>query len=188
MKKLFNPLVAVVLCCCLSLTQAATDYQQIQWIDLLPDEELKALTEAPIPDSVIEGSAADEINSALSMTINDPVSEYEKALVSVRVRGEFNQRTIKLPGYVVPIETTDDGKATSFFLVPFFGACIHLPPPPPNQIIYATYEAGLAIDDLEVPYWVEATIYTKQAVNDMATAAYSATIDKMYPFKKGDAY
>lgn len=166
----------------------AAGYRQIQWIDLLPEEELRALTEDPIPDSVIEGSAADRIKSALSMEIDDPVSDYEKALVSVRVRGEFNNSSIKLPGYIVPVEADAKGRAITFFFVPFFGACIHLPPPPPNQIIYAAYSKGIAIDDLEVPYWIEATLFTKQQSNDMATAAYSATVDTLYPFQEGDEY
>lgn len=188
MNKLLRYGVAALLLGCLGLSQAATSYKSIQWVDLLPAEELKALTEDPIPNSVAEGTAADRINSALSMTINDPVSEYEKALVSVRVRGEFNDTPIKLPGYIVPVETTEDGKTTAFFFVPFFGACIHLPPPPPNQIIYATYDKGIDMDDLEVPYWIEATVFTKQIINDMATAAYSASVDKIYPFKEGDKY
>lgn len=166
----------------------AADYQQIQWIDLLPERELKALLEDPIPDSILEGSAADRIDSELSMTIDDPVTEYEKALISVRVRDEFNDKKIKLPGYIVPVETTDDGKTTGFFFVPFFGACIHLPPPPPNQIIYATYDKGFAMDNLEDAYWAEATITTQQLQNELATAAYSATIDKLYLFKPGDKY
>lgn len=181
-----------ILCLLLSLgwlaVVQAANYQQIQWIDLLPDDDLKALTEEPIPDSVLEGSAADRINSALSMDIDDPISNYEKALVSVRVRDEFNGRNIKLPGYIVPVDTTEDGKATTFFLVPFFGACLHLPPPPPNQIIYASYPTGLAIDDLETPYWIEGKISTQQTINEMATAAYSATVDKLYPFKPDDDY
>lgn len=166
----------------------AAQYESIQWIDLLPEDDLKALLEDPIPESIIEGSAADRINSALSMEIDDPISNYEKALVSVRVRSEFDQRKIRLPGYIVPVETDEDSKAITFFFVPFFGACIHLPPPPPNQIIYATHTKGIAIDDLEIPYWIEATIFTKQQTNDMATAAYSATVDKYYEFKEGDKY
>lgn len=188
MKTVFHITRMMMLLCCLCFSAQAAKYQQIQWIDLLPEEDLQALTEAPIPDSILEGSAADKINSPLSMTIKDPVSDYERALVSVRVKNEFNKRKIKLPGYIVPIETTEDGRATSFFLVPFFGACIHLPPPPPNQIIYATYEKGIKMDDLEIPFWIEGTVFTKKKMNDLALAAYSATVDRLYEFKDTDKY
>lgn len=166
----------------------ADHYESIRWVDLLPDEDFKALTEDPIPSKVEEGSAADRINSALSMTIEDPVSNYEKALVSVRVREEYNQRAVKLPGYIVPVETTEEGRAVSFFFVPFFGACIHLPPPPPNQIIYATYPKGIRVEVLEDAYWIEAILTTEQQTNELATAAYSAKVEQLYPFKEGDEY
>lgn len=166
----------------------AANYKQIQWIDLLPEKDLQALLEAPIPDNIIEGSAADQINSPLSMTIKNPVSEYEQALISDKVKKEYNDKKIKLPGYIVPIDTTDSGKATTFFLVPFFGACLHLPPPPPNQIIYASFKEGIPIDDLEKPYWIEGTVFTKKKLNDVALAAYSATVDKLYEFKDTDDY
>ncbi|PID64358.1 MAG: hypothetical protein CR977_03965, partial [Gammaproteobacteria bacterium] len=95
MKKVLKTVGVIVCLCCLGFSQAA-NYKQIQWIDLLPEEDLQALTKAPIPESIMEGSAADQINSPLSMTIKDPVSDYEKALVSVKVRPEYNQRKIKL--------------------------------------------------------------------------------------------
>lgn len=173
---------------CLSSISYAGNYESIQWVDLLPDDDLRALTEDPIPDSVLEGTAADEIKSAIAMSIKDPVSDYEKALVSVRVKGEYNNRAIRLPGFIVPVDTDEEGKALSFFFVPFFGACIHLPPPPPNQIIYATYDKGISVENLEFPYWMEGVISTKQKTNEMATAAYSAKADKLYLFKEGDKY
>lgn len=172
----------------LGSTSYATNYESIQWMNLLPDDDLKALTEDPIPNSVVEGTAADEIKSAIAMSIKDPVSDYEKALVSVRVKEEYNNRAIRLPGFIVPVDTDEAGKALSFFFVPFFGACLHLPPPPPNQIIYATYDKGISVENLEVPYWMEGVITTKQESNDMATAAYSAKVDKLYLFKEGDKY
>ena len=42
---------------------------------------------------------------------------------------------VRLPGYLVPLEETKDG-LKEFLLVPYFGACIHSPPPPANQIVH----------------------------------------------------
>lgn len=47
--------------------------------------------------------------------------------------------TVKLPGFLIPIDLTTAG-VTSFILAPYAGACLHTPPPPPNQLIYVTTE------------------------------------------------
>ena len=48
---------------------------------------------------------------------------------------------VKIAGYMVPL---DDGfeEANEFLLVPTAGACVHTPPPPGNQIVYATMATG----------------------------------------------
>ena len=51
----------------------------------------------------------------------------------------MNGRNVRLPGYVVPLEATA-GALKEFLLVPYFGACIHTPPPPANQIVHVTTE------------------------------------------------
>lgn len=45
-------------------------------------------------------------------------------------------QNIRLPGYIVPLEVSEEGRTTEFLLVPYFGACIHVPPPPSNQIVH----------------------------------------------------
>ncbi|MCI4661209.1 MAG: DUF3299 domain-containing protein [Neomegalonema sp.] len=47
---------------------------------------------------------------------------------------EFNGKQVNLPGYIVPLDLNEEGTKT-FLMVPYIGACIHVPPPPPNQIV-----------------------------------------------------
>lgn len=58
-------------------------------------------------------------------------------------------KLVRIPGFMVPF---DDGMAgvNEFLLVPYFGACIHTPPPPPNQIVYVRMEGGRQV---EVNIW-----------------------------------
>jgi len=51
---------------------------------------------------------------------------------------ELNGQKVSIPGYLLPLEITGSS-VTEFLLVPYFGACIHAPPPPPNQIVHVTY-------------------------------------------------
>lgn len=184
-----SQLVVAVLLISSTMASTPADYQQLKWTDLLPEDDWQALADGPDLSNIEESSALDMIKSDISSGITNPVTRYEQALVSVRVKEEYNNRKVKIPGYIVPIDVTeDDAKATTFFLVPFFGACIHVPPPPPNQIIYATYSEGVSLDNLLEPYWIEATLSTETQTNEMATAAYSAKIDKMYVFSPDDDY
>ena len=54
---------------------------------------------------------------------------------------DLDRKTVSVPGFMVPLED-DAHEVTEFLLVPFAGACIHVPPPPPNQMIYVKLKAG----------------------------------------------
>ncbi|HEY7774180.1 MAG TPA: DUF3299 domain-containing protein [Marinagarivorans sp.] len=165
--------------------KAADVYQLIQWTDLMPDEDLQALLNPPAYlDDIEDGSPEDQISSqvaaAISKAKDDP---YQRALVSTRVRPEFDRRKIKIPGFVVPLAFDDNMIVNEFFLVPFFGACIHVPPPPPNQMIHIIYEKGLKLESLYDPYFVEGTVVIKEHSSDeMGTASYSLNVAKLYPY------
>lgn len=48
---------------------------------------------------------------------------------------KLNGKVVKIPGFIVPLEDYEE-EAAEFLLVPYFGACVHTPPPPPNQLVY----------------------------------------------------
>ena len=54
----------------------------------------------------------------------------------------LDKKMVAVPGFMVPLEDDAD-QVTEFLLVPFAGACIHVPPPPPNQMIYVKLKAGM---------------------------------------------
>jgi hypothetical protein len=68
---------------------------------------------------------------------------------------------------------SDERLVTEFFLVPFFGACIHVPPPPPNQIIYIKYEQGFELNSLYDAYYVLGELSGQVVRNETAESAYS---------------
>jgi hypothetical protein len=89
-----------------------------------------------------------------------------------RVVTEFNGKRVRIGGYVVPL----DFEATSikeFLLVPFVGACIHVPPPPANQIVYVKADKGFEIGGQFDPVWVTGTMKTETAFTGLADAGYT---------------
>ena len=115
----------------------------------------------------------DDISAQLTINVDSAANDrYQQALVSTNIIEKMNGLSVRIPGFVVPVEF-DEESITEFFLVPYFGACIHSPPPPPNQIMYVHAPKGLKLDTLYDPFWISGKLSTSLVENYMATAAYS---------------
>jgi len=161
-----------------------TEFTTIQWPALMPKEDLDALLNPPeYLMNIEEGSLEDQISSRISASIASAKDDrYQQALVSTKIMPEMNGQAIRIPGFIVPLEFSDDQVITEFFIVPFFGACIHVPPPPPNQIIYVKYPKGFKLEALYNPFWLSGVLKTSLIENDMATAAYAMEVSLIEAF------
>lgn len=168
----------LVLFSTLNPTQAA-DYEEIDWVALMPEDDLSALLNRPeFLNDIADGSAADSVDDFASKQLEDEQAQrYQQALVSTRVIEAFDGKAIRIPGFIVPLEQNDEQKATAFFVVPYFGACLHMPPPPPNQILYVEYKEGIAVENLYDPYWFEGTVKIDNHESALGTSAYSLVLD-----------
>ena len=151
-----------------------TSFKTLKWLDLMPKRDLDTLRNPP--DYLMntdEGSMDDEIPNELRNLPKSVQDEYQRALTSMDVIEEMNNKAIRIPGFVVPLEFNEEKKITQFFLVPYFGACIHLPPPPPNQIIFVTFNKGIELRELLDPVWISGILQTSHFENEVAISAYS---------------
>lgn len=133
-----------------ALPAMAVEYKTIDWDVLIPEGE-KLL---PPPQVSHDGNLA---------SVPQPVGGVNKKL---------DNQEVRIPGFVVPLEG-DAKKITAFLLVPYFGACIHVPPPPTNQVVYVSYPKGAPVDDLWDAIWVKGKMRTVSSSHEMATASYS---------------
>jgi len=143
----------------------------IKWEELMSAADLDAILNAP-PVSHSGYGWEDQLN-------NPEADAFNKALQSFDVNPELLDKRILLPGFVVPTAYNEDRRVTEFFLVPFFGACIHVPPPPPNQIIHVTYEAGLDLENYSEAYYVLGELSAQVVRHDLADSAYSMKAEYM---------
>ena len=146
------------------------NYEQLVWEDLMPegeDERLMEMYQSLWTMDIIEGSAADK---AMQVGTFNVVEDLE----GVKVR---------IPGFTVPFEYGRDVKINEFLLVPYFGACLHAPPPPPNQTLYVKSEDGIKMGDLAQAVWVYGTIRTARQTTDLADTAYTLELDHIEEYE-----
>lgn len=158
------------------LTSSPIEYTRdgvriLGWEELMPEGEEERLAQmyqqqmqslysgAPIA----EGSAADQM---IQIGTFNTVSELD---------GE----KVRLPGYTVPFDYGADAEVREFLLVPYFGACIHAPPPPPNQTIFVVGDEPIKLKDLAQAVWIEGTIHTQTQESELADAAYTFKLEKI---------
>lgn len=156
-------------------------YKELAWEQLIPEDELAILLNPP--DSVYDiadGSAMDNIEVLNGR--NEEDSKYFAALKSFNVVEAFKDKKIKLPGFIVPLTVDEKNKVTEFFVVPYFGACLHMPPPPPNQVVFIKLKDGIVLKSLYDPYWFEGTLKVSRYTADVGASAYSIEVDKYYPY------
>ena len=89
---------------------------------------------------------------------------------------------VKLPGYVVPLDF-QAGTVQEFLLVPYFGACIHVPPPPANQIVFVKSDDGHPIEGLFEPVWVTGELTTDAFANELGDAGYTIEASHIEPYR-----
>lgn len=88
--------------------------------------------------------------------------------------------TVRLPGYVVPLDEVN-GQMKEFLLVPYFGACIHTPPPPANQIVHVIADKPIKALRMMHAVWVTGTLKTMRLDTVMGTSGYriqTSTIER----------
>ena len=109
--------------------------------------------------------------------------DYMPQLGTFDTVAELDGQNIRIPGYVVPFDFDLSQRHSTFLFVPYMGACIHTPPPPPNQIIFVRAEPEIHIDDMWIPYWVEGVLQVETTENELGDTAYSMELDKIevYP-------
>ncbi len=146
---------------------SAEELREIDWLELMPAEDVHLLENMPEVNHDGEGA---------------PLLPDE--IMTGRTVPEMEGQSGRIPGFVVPLKTTDDMRILEFFLVPYYGACIHVPPPPPNQIIHVKYEEGFKLEALYDPVWIEGTLRIERTENDVASSSYSLVANNVKPYEQ----
>lgn len=89
---------------------------------------------------------------------------------------------VRIPGFVVPLDDAQD-EGAEFLLVPYYGACVHTPPPPPNQMAFVTMQGGRSIKlALFDAVWMEGTLRIVNYDSPYGSVGYTIEGLSMQPY------
>jgi hypothetical protein len=154
----------------LSCSLAWADVPETDWLDLMPEDDRQALENMP---DISHGGLEQDSGFYSPGGLKQQDKDLPAVMYSTKTVPAFDGKEVRLGGYPVPLETDNQGNSTLFFLVPYPGACIHVPPPPPNQLVLVRYPKGIELEDIYAPLWVTGKIKIEQVNNDLADAAYA---------------
>lgn len=136
----------------------------LSWADLLPEGETAL---PPGLQGLIQHDQA-------------PLASRQPA--STGIRTDWNGRTVRLSGFVVPLDY-EGTSVTAFILVPYVGACIHVPPPPANQLVLVTTARPYAADGLFEAVTVTGMFGTASSSTQLAEVGYALSADRILPYR-----
>lgn len=150
---------------------ASRGLREIGWEELLPEGEEERLAQLYQQQMamlysggpIAEGSAADQMVQ----------------IGTFNTVPELNETKVRIPGYTVPFEFGANAEIKEFLLVPYYGACLHAPPPPPNQTVFVIADEPIRLRDLAQAVWIEGTLYTQTQESELADAAYTIRVDRV---------
>ena len=136
--------------------------RDLQWEELVPQDWN--------PRKLLDDAGFDELGDAdpRAMALLDELrAEWDKAPVVAALAGS----SVRLPGFVVTLEA-DEQSVSEFLLVPYFGACIHVPPPPSNQVVHVVPAEPVSEELAIYPVWVVGKLQTVQGDSALGASGY----------------
>ena len=158
--------------------KAADEFREITWDDLIPPDWP--------PEDLLSGLFDDDDLDELEDT--DPkaveyLTKLRELWDAAPVVEKMNGQHVRLPGFVVPLEGNDK-EIREFLLVPYFGACIHVPPPPANQLIHVLPDRSINADLNMMPIWVNGVLTVDRYDSEMGNAAYRMQGIRIEPYQE----
>ncbi len=141
---------------------ATVAYKEKTWDDLMPKNW--------DPMASLKGLKLDKLQDGDPRAV-EALDKIREAWRSAPVDPALNGERIRIPGFVIPLEKSGN-KVREFLLVPYFGACIHTPPPPPNQIIHVKSSKPIANMRTMDTMWVSGVMHTGNVDTEMGQAGY----------------
>ncbi len=152
--------------------------QELSWENLIPTDYVP-------PQNPLAEMSMDELDKLFdgSEESNKQLEEINEIMSYAPIVEELDGEIVSIPGYVVPLESDNPKTIREFLLVPYMGACIHTPPPPANQLVYAKSDEKIKFEGLYKPVVITGRMSTETIVSDLAESGYRMEVMSVKPFK-----
>lgn len=150
----------------------------LMWDDLIPDDFVPpenpyiAMSQEDI-DKLMDGSEESKAELAA----------IQETLSYAPVVEELDGTRVKIPAYITPLEYNEENSMNEFLLVPYVGACIHVPPPPANQVVHAKVRDAITMKSMYDPVWAIGVIRTETIKSDLAESGYMLEVEQVLPYR-----
>lgn len=159
-----------------AVSAASDKVRELEWDDLMPID----WNPVAIIEKALNGRQASELMDG-SPEAQRFLTEYNAAMSTAPVVEALDGQRVRLAGFALPLEF-GGMEVTEFLLVPYFGACIHTPPPPANQIVYVKTEKPYPVTGLYDAVQVTGTLQAKSYLNLLGDAGYTMEVKEVEPF------
>ena len=163
-----------------------TEFEEVFWVRTLNPEARQHV----IPEILENADIFERKLRGEGVEIDTLIADYAAWKTAVETRGSvlvdgLDGKPIRMPGYLLPLNFSPDGQ-NDFLLVPYLGACIHVPPPPPNQIVFVQTAEPFVVRELYTPVWVTGQMSTKSSTKALFFVDGTADIDVGYALLADD--
>lgn len=143
--------------------RAATAFWEVSWLELVPPDWK--------PQERIDLKRANSLSDEDTLA-KELMLELREILDTAPTVPALDGQRIRMPGYVVPLENGPQG-LSEFLLVPYFGACIHTPPPAANQIVHVKTRTPVTGFGSLSAVWVSGTMQASRRSTTMGVSGYT---------------
>ncbi|MDB5990362.1 MAG: hypothetical protein JWQ10_1765 [Herbaspirillum sp.] len=152
---------------------AKSPYREIMWDALMPSDW--------DPMRPFKGIKLDQLSDD-DPRANNALAKAKKYWDKAPMNPKIDNVAVKIPGFVVSLEREGDA-LTEFLVVPYYGGCIHVPPPPANQIIHVHSDKPIAGIRTMDAVWISGTIKLGTTETMMGVAGYNMLAQNVELYK-----
>jgi hypothetical protein len=150
---------------------ADSEFKEVTWEALVPKDW--------DPMKAFKGLDLNAMSDADPRAM-DMLQKLREAWDNAPVERSMNGARIRIPGFIVPLDT-QRGQIKEFLLVPYFGGCIHSPPPPANQIISVVSPKPLKMQTMDA-VWISGVLETARSDTSMGNSGYRMKAVAVTPY------